>query len=264
MAGPADQRRQPGTGPRIHIGPDLQQPVGDHRLALALQLERLQRFGNHRLTHQCPRLRADHDLSRGGRLLQPRRQIHRISGRQPLLGAGHHLPGVHPRAHAHRRAEVGLQCPVECLDLLAQPDRGPHRPQRIILVQHGHTEHRHHRVPDELLHRAAVPSDHRPRGIEIPVHHLPEALQVQPLPQSRRPGHVAKKHRHRLALLPRSRTSHQGCAAPIAEPGIRRVLPPTPSAHLHTRRLSPSSRDTAFRRTFPCHRHHRPEPAQQA
>ena len=129
---------------------DLQQPVRGHRRALALQPQRPQRLRLHRIAHQPPRLRADHNLPWRGRLLQPRRQIDRIAGRQPLVSAGDHLPGIHPGAHAHTRAEIGLQLGVEHRDLLTQPGRRAHRPQRVILMQHRHTEHRHHRVTDEL------------------------------------------------------------------------------------------------------------------
>jgi hypothetical protein len=72
---------------------------------------------------------------------------------------------------------------------------------------------------------------------------------------------VSKQHRHRLAPLARHRTRRQGRAAPVAEPGIRRILPPTPSTDPHTARLSPAS-ERGHQKDPTCHRRHPPEPAQ--
>src|SRR5215475_7991498 len=117
-------------------------------------------------------------------------------------------------------------------------------------MHHRHAEHRHHRVPDELLHRPPVALDHRPRRIEIPGHHLPETPRIQPLPQRRRPAHITKQHRDRLALLARRRHSHQRRAAAVAEPGIRRILTPTPSTHPHTSKAKPQPPGPGSRRTL--------------
>ena len=106
-------------------------------------------------------------------------------------------------------------------------------------MQHRHPEDRHHRVADELLDRAAVALDHPSRRIEVPAHHLPEAFRIEPLPQSRRPGHIAKQHRDRLTLLARRRHRRHGPTAPVAEPGIRRVLLPAGCADPHTDKARP-------------------------
>ena len=177
-------------------------------------------------------------------------QIDRIAGRQPLIGAGHHLPGVHAGADAHRGAEVGLQFPVELCDVCAQPGCGAYRPQRIVLMQHRDTENGHHRVSDELLHRAAMMFDNAAGSIEIPPHDLPEALRIQQLPQSRQPRHIAKQHRHRLALLAR-RDRHQSRAALAAEPCILRVRPTARGANLHTSQAKPSPLNAAAK-TLTC------------
>ena len=41
---------------------------------------------------------------------------------------------------------------------VAHLDRRAAGAKRVVLVQHGHAEHRHHRVADELLDRATVAS----------------------------------------------------------------------------------------------------------
>ena len=45
---------------------------------------------------------------------------------------------------------------------VAQLGRCPHGPQRVVLVQDGNAEHRHHRVADELLDRPPVTFDDEP------------------------------------------------------------------------------------------------------
>ena len=107
-------------------------------------------------------------------------------------------------------------------------------------MQHRDAEDGHHRVPDELFHRAAMKLDHPPGSIEVPSHHLPEALRIQPLPQSRRPSHIAKQHRHRLALLARPVRGRQRRAALAAEPRILLVRPTAGGTDLHTSKAKPS------------------------
>ena len=50
------------------------------------------------------------------RLLQPRGDVDRVAGREPLLGAGHDLAGVHADAQLEPRA-------VRALELVVQPAR---------------------------------------------------------------------------------------------------------------------------------------------
>jgi hypothetical protein len=46
-------------------------------------------------------------------------------------------------------------------------DCGPERAERVVLVHDRHAEHGHHRIADELLHRAAVPLDDRLHPLEV-------------------------------------------------------------------------------------------------
>ena len=157
--------------------------------------QRLHRLGHHRLVHERMRRLADQHLARRRRLLEPRRHVHRVPGRQPLLRPGHHLAGVHadPAADAQLRQRV------------AHLHRRPARPQRVVLVRRGDPEHRHHRVADELLHRPAVRLDDRLHPLEVARQQRPQRLRIGRLPERRRAGDVAEQHRHRLADLARSR-----------------------------------------------------------
>ena len=145
------------------------------------------------LVHERMRRLADQHLARRRRLLEPRRHVHRVPGRQPLRRARHHLAGV----HADPAADPELRQRVPHLH------RRPARPQRVVLVRRGDPEHRHHRVADELLHRAAVRLDDRLHPLEVAGQQRPQRLRIRRLAQRRRAGHVAEQHRHRLAHLPR-------------------------------------------------------------
>jgi hypothetical protein len=70
------------------------QPEDRHRLGLPLQLDRLRLRDLHPVAHQTHGLLADKDLAGLSRLLEPRRHVHRIPGREPLRRAGHHLAGI--------------------------------------------------------------------------------------------------------------------------------------------------------------------------
>ena len=96
-------------------------------------------------------------LARLCRLLQTRRDVHRIAGRQPFRGACEHLAGVDsdPALDAELRERIPH---LDCRSA---------RAQRIVLVRDRHAEHRHHRVADGLLHRAAVRLDDSAHPLEV-------------------------------------------------------------------------------------------------
>ena len=200
-----------------------EQPERRHRVGLALQLERLQLLHLDRIPSQRQRRRAHQDLTRAGRLLQPRRHVDRIPGHERVVAAGHDLARVHPDP---------------CLDLelrqrLPHLHRRPHSPHRVVLVHHRHPEHRHHRVPDELLHRPAVRLDDPPHPLEIPHQQHPHRLRITRLTERRRPDHVAEHHRHRLPLLTHLRRRLERDSAAQTEPGTLRILGPALRARWH-------------------------------
>ena len=63
--------------------------------------------------------------------------------------------------------------------------RRPARPQRVVLVHDRHAEHRHHRVADELLHRAAVRLDDRLHPLEVAGQQRPQRLRIRLTPRAR-------------------------------------------------------------------------------
>ena len=160
------------------------EPVCRNRLGLAFQLERLDRFDLDRAAYELEGRLADQDLVGVGGVLQAGGDIDRVPGRQPLLGTRDHLARVHadPSLHAQLR------------------ERRPHlhrRPagaQRVVLVHLRHTEDRHHRVADELLHRALVRLDDRLHPLEVAGQQRLKRLRVDGLAERGRADHVAEQH----------------------------------------------------------------------
>ena len=74
---------------------------------------------------------------------------------------------------------------VQDREAVAHLERGPERPQRVVLVQHGRAEDGHHRVADELLDRPAVPLERGPHLVEVARHHAPHQLGVAHLAEAR-------------------------------------------------------------------------------
>ena len=110
-----------------------------------------------------------------GRLLQPGGDVDRVAGREPLLGAGHDLAGVH--------ADPSLD--AELRECLAHLHRRPAGAQRIVLVHRRHAEHGHDRVADELLHRSAVRLDDRLHPLEVAGQQRPAAPPGRPTRRAR-------------------------------------------------------------------------------
>jgi hypothetical protein len=169
------------------------QPIGGHRLGLALEREWRHRLHLDRVAGQPQRLLPDQDLAGLGSLLQPRRHVDRVPGRKTLLRACDHLAGRH--ADAARDAELG--------ERVAHLHRRAHSPERVVLVDDRDSEDRHDGVADEFLHRAAVPLHHRLHTLEIPGEQPPERLRVELLSELCRTCHIAEEHRDDLALLTR-------------------------------------------------------------
>ena len=85
------------------------------------------------------------------RLLEPGGDVDGVARDERVSLAGDDLPGVD--------ADPGLE--LELADGIAHLPGGAHRAQRVVLVRDRHPEDGHHRVADELLHRAAVPLEDR-------------------------------------------------------------------------------------------------------
>ena len=137
---------------------------------------------------------------------------------------------------------VRKKCDRELLAERRQPlaDLGhrAHRPQRIVLVRDRDAEHRHRRVSDELLHRAAMALDDQPDLLEVATHRSSHRLGIEPLAERRRAGHVAEDDRHRLAYLPRRGDRGERSPATATEPEPVGALLATGGARGHAPSIS--------------------------
>ena len=125
------------------------------------------------------RLAAEQDLAGLGRLLEPRGDVDRVPGRQPLLRPCHHFARVHASPQLEARAVRLGKLGVEVAERVAKLGSGPDRPERVVLVHCGNAEDGHHGVADELFDSAAVALDHGLGDLEVPGHHAPQAFRVQ-------------------------------------------------------------------------------------
>ena len=98
------------------------------------------------------RLTDEHPVDRRRRL-QPGSRVDHVAGRHPLARLRSRTERDQRLPAVHRDANVQLL-------LLAHPvanrQRRPHRPFRIVLVRERRAEQRHHGIADELLDCAAV------------------------------------------------------------------------------------------------------------
>ena len=88
-----------------------------------------------------------------------------------------------------------------CGEPFAHLDAARHGPQRVVLVEQGDPEHRHHGVADVLLDGSAVTLDRAAHRVEVARLHVAQRLGIEALAERRRAGHVAEHDRDRLADL---------------------------------------------------------------
>jgi hypothetical protein len=108
---------------------------------------------------------AEQYLTRAGDLLESRGHVDGVAKSQRLCGGsvpGQYLASVDARAQLERHPVVANELGVQLSKGGSQLGGGPHRPQSIVLADHGDAEHRHDRVADELLDGATVALNHRP------------------------------------------------------------------------------------------------------
>jgi hypothetical protein len=220
---PHEQRLVPPLRRPVHA----EEPVGGKRLGLAFQRERHDWIDVDRVADERERRRSEQHVARRRSLLQAGRDVDRISGCQPLFGAGHDLPGVH--------ADTRLD--AELWERRAHLRRRAHGPQRVVLVRDRHAEDGHHGVADELLDAAAVTLDDVLHALEVAREQPSECLRVGRLTQRRRASDVAEQDGHGLPLLPRRRRRGQCGAAVRAVREVALDLAPARPAGLHWERL---------------------------
>jgi hypothetical protein len=222
----ADHRRVHQAGMTSGTGFDGDQSPRVHRQAPALEFQRWQRFGRDGVADQAVRVVAEQHLAGAGYLFQPRRDVRGIAERQILAtepATDNGFPGVHAGTQVQPDPEVALQQRVGLGHVGLQLRGGTHGPQRVVLPSHGYAEDRHNRVADELLHPPAVPAERRGGDLEVPGHHMPQRLRVEPLTEPGRPHDIGEYNRDGLAHLA-GRTGGQLPPTPHAEPCPRRVV----------------------------------------
>ena len=152
------------------VGHDLEEPEGRDRLGLALQGEGVDRLHADRVLHEPMGRAAEQHLAGAGRLLEAGRHVHGVARHEPLSGARvarDHLAGVHPDPDADLDAVIRAQLFVQRVEGTLHAVGGPHRAERVVLVEPRDAEDRHHGVADVLLDRAAVPLDHLGHRVEV-------------------------------------------------------------------------------------------------
>ena len=226
-----ERRDRPREG--RHVRAEAEQPPGDEWPALALRLDLAGRLRRNRLPDEVVGRLAEEHLARLCGLLEARSHIHGVAGRQLLVGHGltdDHLARVHAGPRRDADPVLASELLVESLERLTHLERRPHRAKRVVLVDGRHSEHRHDRIADELLDGAAVPFERRLHGIEVPPHHTPKRLGVEPLAERGRAGDVREDDRDDLARLRGARSPVERGAACAAEARVRVVLAPAGAA----------------------------------
>ena len=226
---------------RAETGTCLQRPPHRERLGLALHGDRLQRLVvEHPLRLPVRLLRHRHPVHRR-RPLQPRRRVHHVTGDNslPELRPSARAPPP-PRPYSSRPAPATTapgSASFSSLDRLQDPQARPHRPLRVVLMRHRRPEHRHHRIPHELLHRPPVAAPSPPAPARGTAGSAPAHPRDQPLRRSREPDQIAEQHRHHFPLLQRGRRRRLSLsAAVVAE--LRALAILTPQAGQTTTRPS--------------------------
>ena len=110
---------------------------------------------------------SDQDLARASSLLQPRRHVDGLAGRERRVGLVHHdLAGLDADPRLER----------ELAHVVDNRERSSDRPLRVVFVRLRDSERGHHGVPGELLHRPAVrldaPGHTLEEGRDPPAHDL--------------------------------------------------------------------------------------------
>ena len=165
-------------------------------------------------TASCTRRNAgvpDQNFAGRGSLLEARRDVHRVTGDEPLSGgrvAGNHLARVHPDPRREPLAVLAFEV------LVQGRQRGPHlggganRAKRIVFVEPRDPEDGHDGVADELLDGPPCDVDHGRHLVEEAAHDATERLGIEPLTEAVDPPTSAK------TIVTTFRTSAEAVSAP--------------------------------------------------
>src|SRR5919106_1305934 len=187
--GSARAERTRRTVERLDDAPGAELPVD------ALELERAGVLDDERPGGESMRGRTDEDLSRPRDLLEPRGQVHGLTGDERRVGVlDDDLPSLD--------ADPGFQ--TQLVDRLAHGERGARRALGVVLVRLWNAERREHGVAGELLDDAPVERhalrDHLEKAVDTP----PHDLGVGGGDEARRVDEVDEQHCRELPLHTRS------------------------------------------------------------
>jgi hypothetical protein len=143
------------------------------------------------------------------RSLQPRREIGHVAGDQELLdrfGGGHGLAGGHANPESQPDPVLLLEHGIELPETLDHGHGGPHRALGVVLVDPGHPEDGHHRVPRILLHGPAEGLDVLAHLVEEGREQGAEMLRIVTRGKLGRAGQVGEEDGDGLAFV---RAGHQ-------------------------------------------------------
>ena len=217
LAAPADERR-PHAARDVHADacPCLHRLPGLDRLRLALRLHRLGLAVVDRFASRAPRRLADEDAVDRCIGLKPRRGVDDVAGHHALTLLGpraerdERLPGV----DADAELELGLL--VE--DPVTDCERGADGALRVVLVRHRRAEDGHHRVADELLHRAAEALELVAQPGVVGTEQRPHLLRIHLLGARREADEIGEEDGDDLRSSSRvSSSAASGPAAGVAE-----------------------------------------------
>ena len=205
----ADQHGQPLLGSDLQPVAPGRPPgdlVHDHRLALALDLDRAERLGAHLAGRRPVGILGDHDRARLGERLHARGQVHDVAVGgviHPQIVADppdHHRPGVQTDPQPHRHAVLVLDLAVVAADRLLDRQRRVHRPHRMVLERDRRAEQRHHAIAEIAVDGPFV-AMHRVGGqLQHPVHQQVQLFRVEFLRQRRGIGNIGKQNGDELAF----------------------------------------------------------------
>ena len=228
-----DERRADGARKGRHVGMNAQQPPRGERLTLALRHDTAGRLDNDGVPDKAIGPLADEHLALLCSLLEPRRHIDGIARRKLLIrGAvtNDHLARVDAGTRQDTNAVLARKIDVHAIESLTHVERRSHRPKGIVFVYRRHAEHRHDRVADELLDRAAVSLDRCLHRIEVTPHHAPERLGIESFTERGRPDDVREDDGDHLPRHSLARLGVEPLPAGAAEPCVGVVLTSTGTA----------------------------------
>ena len=221
LAVASDERRRRGRPFRRRHERTLDEPRL-HRIALALRVDGVQLSVVERVAGEPVGLGAHHGSANGRRGLEAGRRVDHVAGGEGVGGRGvdgdHRLARAHGGAHLEVEVRVAL---VQLRDAFQDAEGRAHGPLRIVASRERRAEHRHHRIPDVLLDRAAVPFD---PAADLPVVELvaiTDVLGVRAVGTRGGAHDVDEQHRDELALLRHGGAADRGPAR-RAESGVAR------------------------------------------